>query len=150
MRGALSLMEYYFNVTCTSLPNDCATFTRKSSDGLYVPLSKREILDFWVPTLNANSSCVIFCFARSSIIWEITSYRGFSFSYSHLNSESFIKSSFTSENFAPALLIVTPSFIISLVPQGFFQLRFGSFICLFGKSIKQNECIIAVCKIKYS
>jgi len=64
---------YYFNITCTSFPRERAILDRKSSDGLYVPLSRRLMLDFWVPTRSANSSWVIFWLVRASMICEMTS-----------------------------------------------------------------------------
>ena len=41
-----TFLWFYFNVTCTSFPRQRATLARKSRDGLYVPLSRRLILDF--------------------------------------------------------------------------------------------------------
>jgi len=38
--------KHYYKITCTSFPRHRATLARKSRDGLYVPLSRRLILDF--------------------------------------------------------------------------------------------------------
>ena len=48
------------------IPSPPATFTRKSRLGLYRPLSRRDIFDFFVPTSSANDSCVIPCDFRTS------------------------------------------------------------------------------------
>ena len=51
--------------TSISLPSPPATFSRKSRLGLYLPLSRREIFDFLVPTFSASRSCVIPCSFRT-------------------------------------------------------------------------------------
>ena len=59
--------------TSISLPSPPATFSRKSRLGLYLPLSRREIFDFLVPTFSASRSCVIPCSFRTCRSWDAIS-----------------------------------------------------------------------------
>ena len=59
--------------TSISLPSPPATFSRKSRLGLYLPLSRREIFDFLVPTFSASRSCAIPCSFRTCRSWDAIS-----------------------------------------------------------------------------
>lgn len=56
----------------TFLPRLPATFTMRSNDGLYRPLSIREMFDFCVPDSFARSSCVMLRLFLASLIWDAT------------------------------------------------------------------------------